>query len=604
MAYDVFISYAAEDRTVANAVCATLEANRIRCWVAPRDVLPGMSYAEALIDAISESSLMVLVFSSRSNNSPQVMREVERAASKGIPILPFRIEDVALSKSMEFFLSTPHWLDALTPPLEKHLGHLAGTVKLLLSRIRKPEEVAAEANGLESAGAAVEPTIEKGPHGPTPVRKALELGVVVRWGGRPVVRLAAVFGAVVGSVVIAIFVLVELVSDGGTSPLILPPTPGQGSPTAAAVQPTGAATPGRPSATPTRTSLPSPTPAPTLTPTPVERSPKVLWRSETWAPAVYTSPAVVDGVVYVGAHDQNVYALDAAAGEERWHFETGGLIYSSPAVVEGVLYIGSNDSYVYALDAASGEERWRFKTDDAVFSSPTVVGGVVYIGSWDGYAYALDATIGEKRWRFKMGDQVSSPAVAEGVVYVTSCDGIYALDAATGEQRWNVGGWGCVSSSPVVVDGVVYIATSGDVRALDAATGDELWRFAGYLGGQSDPAVVDGVIYIGGRDGYVYALDGSTGEQLWRVETGDWVEAGLGTWRFEPGGGELSSPTVANGIVYIGSTDNCLYALDAAMGEQLWRFETGFWVASRPAVVDGVIYFGSVDGYVYAITED
>ena len=127
MAHDVFISYAAQDKPTADAVCAILEAQRIRCWIAPRDVMPGVSYAEALIDAISESSLMVLVFSSNSNSSPQVMREVERAASKGIPILPFRIEDVAPSKSMEFFLSTPHWLDALTPPLQKHLGHLAET---------------------------------------------------------------------------------------------------------------------------------------------------------------------------------------------------------------------------------------------------------------------------------------------------------------------------------------------------------------------------------------------------------------------------------------------------------------------------------------------
>ncbi len=146
MAHDVFISYAVEDKPTADAVCATLEAQRIRCWIAPRDVMPGVSYAEALIDAIGESRLMVLVFSSRSNSSPQVMREVERTASKGIPILPFRIEDVPLSKSMEFFLSAPHWLDALTPPLEKHLQHLAETVKLLLSR----------AGGLEGLGAKEE----------------------------------------------------------------------------------------------------------------------------------------------------------------------------------------------------------------------------------------------------------------------------------------------------------------------------------------------------------------------------------------------------------------------------------------------------------------
>lgn len=230
MAHDVFISYAIEDRTVANAVCATLEAEPVRCWIAPRDVLPGVSYAEALVDAISESSLMVLVFSSRSNNSPQVMREVERAASKGIPILPFRIEDVAPSKTMEFFLSTPHWLDALTPPLEKHLGHLAGTVQLLLSRIRKPEEGTEEAESVQSAR-AVGTTVERGPHRLTSVRNACE--TAKRWGRRPTVRLAAVFVALAGAVVGAIFLMVGLLSGGGTGSVALSsPVPGGPSPTA------------------------------------------------------------------------------------------------------------------------------------------------------------------------------------------------------------------------------------------------------------------------------------------------------------------------------------------------------------------------------------
>jgi hypothetical protein len=133
MAHDVFVSYSSRDKAVANAVCATLESRRIRCWMAPRDVLPGVPYGEALIDAIQGSRVMVLVFSASANDSPQVLREVERAASKGIPIIPFRIEDVTPSKSMEFFISAPHWLDALTPPLEAHLGRLGETVELLLT---------------------------------------------------------------------------------------------------------------------------------------------------------------------------------------------------------------------------------------------------------------------------------------------------------------------------------------------------------------------------------------------------------------------------------------------------------------------------------------
>jgi len=133
-AYDVILSYSAEDKPTADAACATLEARGIRCWIAPRDILPGQEWGEAIIDAISECGLMVLIFSSHANNSPQVRREAERAVSKGKPIIPLRIEDVTPCKTMEYFLSTPHWLDALTPPLEQHLVHLAETVEILLKR--------------------------------------------------------------------------------------------------------------------------------------------------------------------------------------------------------------------------------------------------------------------------------------------------------------------------------------------------------------------------------------------------------------------------------------------------------------------------------------
>jgi hypothetical protein len=133
MAHDVFISYSSHDKAIADAVCATLESRKVRCWIAPRDVLPGMAYAEALVNAIHQAKVFVIVFSASANDSPQVMREVERAVNLEIPIIPFRIEDIKPSKSMEYFLSTPHWLDAITPPLELHLQKLADTVELLLS---------------------------------------------------------------------------------------------------------------------------------------------------------------------------------------------------------------------------------------------------------------------------------------------------------------------------------------------------------------------------------------------------------------------------------------------------------------------------------------
>ena len=132
MTFDVFISYPHEDKTTADATCASLEAEGIRCWIAPRDIVHGMDWGEAIIDALDGAKVMVLIFSGHANASPQIKREVERAVNKRIPIIPVRIEDVVPSRALEYFISTSHWLDALTPPLEIHLKKLADSVKKLL----------------------------------------------------------------------------------------------------------------------------------------------------------------------------------------------------------------------------------------------------------------------------------------------------------------------------------------------------------------------------------------------------------------------------------------------------------------------------------------
>src|ERR1700733_14665834 len=132
VSFDVFVSYASKDKIVADAVCARLEAAGIRCWIAPRDILPGTSYGEAIIDAIHGAKVMVLVFSSSANASGHIPKEVERAVSNGVAILPFRIEDVAPGKSLDYFIGSVHWLDAMTPPMEHHLDNLAATVHKLI----------------------------------------------------------------------------------------------------------------------------------------------------------------------------------------------------------------------------------------------------------------------------------------------------------------------------------------------------------------------------------------------------------------------------------------------------------------------------------------
>jgi TIR domain len=132
MAHDVFISHSSRDKPVADAVCAALENAGVRCWIAPRDVQPGRPFAGEITRAIQQSKAMVLIFSANSNNSSQILREVQLAVEAQLHILQFRIEEVLLNDDLKYYLSTPHWLDAMTPPLENHLSRLAASLKLLL----------------------------------------------------------------------------------------------------------------------------------------------------------------------------------------------------------------------------------------------------------------------------------------------------------------------------------------------------------------------------------------------------------------------------------------------------------------------------------------
>jgi len=169
MAHDVYISYSHVDKAAADAACATIERSGVRCWIAPRDITPGDEWSAAIIKAIDNCRAMVLIFSTNANNSRQIRREVERAISVGIPLVPVRIEDVVPTESLAYFMSTVHWLDAMTPPLEGHLNRLADSLKALLQVGTQPAGAMSGATAAAAprsaatsafAGAAFAPAIE------------------------------------------------------------------------------------------------------------------------------------------------------------------------------------------------------------------------------------------------------------------------------------------------------------------------------------------------------------------------------------------------------------------------------------------------------------
>lgn len=396
-------------------------------------------------------------------------------------------------------------------------------------------------------------------------------------------------------------------------------------------------------------------PPPTLTQT--------KWAFKTGGPVVST-PAVADGVAYVGSADTFLYAVRLTDGAELWKASTGLGVESSPAVAGGVVYVGSRDGKVYAFDARTGAVRWTFATAgerrftapgihgiqprtemmpdpfDVFLSSPTVVDGTVFIGSGDHHVYALDAATGAQRWTFETGDVVhASPAVVNGVVYIGSWDAyFYALDAETGRLIWRfetgrdttiynqIG----IASSAAVVDGVVLFGCrDGHFYALDAETGQQRWAEDNQMGWViASPAVRDGIVYFPTSDGTQF--------KALRIDTGALV------WRTANRNVSFSSPAIAGDTIFFGTHDGLLNALDAATGavkaefqteghkafaaqyldeagkirsselftgrtlESVFRglslqFQLGS-VLSSPVIVDGVAYFGSTDGHLYAVS--
>jgi outer membrane protein assembly factor BamB len=307
---------------------------------------------------------------------------------------------------------------------------------------------------------------------------------------------------------------------------------------------------------------------------------------------VPSSAIIFDRVIYFGASDGYLHAVDANTGCEKWRFKTEGELVSDPAIADGVVYFGSSDVYFYAIDIDTRQEKWKFKTEDITFSSPAISDGVVYFSDGS-HLYALDKETGHEKWKFEAKDLFlgHSPAISDGVVYGVAYFGrynfLYALDEKTGQEKWKFKLEAPVSSSPAISDETVCFGTSdGYLHAVDSNTGQEKWRFK-TEDVVYDPAIANGIVYVGGSsDSCLYAIDISTGQEKWKFKTETW---------------DVSSPSIADGIVYFGTWDGCLYAVDANTGCEKWKFKTEYPVVSPPAIADGILYFQDREGVLYAL---
>ncbi len=340
----------------------------------------------------------------------------------------------------------------------------------------------------------------------------------------------------------------------------------------------------------------------------------LLWSYDS-GDAIESSPVVVGNRIYFGSENGNVYCLDASSGDEIWNFTTNNEVDSTPTVIDGVVYVGSTDRKLYALDANTGVKLWNYSFSSSfaqIVSSPAFTHDKIFFGTSDDNLYAINATTHELEWTFSTDHDIqSSPAVDWPYVYVGSLDGkVYCVWGNNGTEIWNFSSNITKSprgiySSPMIHNGRLYIGSEDhNLYCLNATTGALIWNFTAPKHIYSSASIHDGKVFIhalgNSQDGRLYALpeddpndDGiiNNSEVIWSFETGDW-----------DGG---SSPAVANGKVLVGSrwgiTNGRLYCLNESTGQEIWNLTTGGAIVSSPTIANGVAYIGSHDGSLYAV---
>ena len=304
---------------------------------------------------------------------------------------------------------------------------------------------------------------------------------------------------------------------------------------------------------------------------------------------VRASPLVYSGIVYIGAYDNNLYAVDAETGKFLWKFPTQSGICSTACARERLIIFGSEDGIIYALDAQTSAVQWTMRTGGPVRSSPRLLLDALFVGSDDQHLYALDARRGEQVWSYRTWGPVrSSAAQGEGNIYIGSGDGhIYALESRSGELQWKTRTGHAVVASPSVAEGLVFVGSwDSYIYALDQRSGLPVWKQRTGSRVTSSATVHAGRVYVGSADGILYCLDCRNGRAIWKFETGTFI---------------TSSPCVAGGKVYFGAGNGRVYCLEAKSGKEMWFFQTGNPIASSPVTVEGIVYVGSTDQRVYAL---
>lgn len=275
--------------------------------------------------------------------------------------------------------------------------------------------------------------------------------------------------------------------------------------------------------------------------------------------AIYGTPAVNGGLVYVGGYNGIVYALNSNSGALRWVYPRQGSlqpIIGGLVVAGDKVFFGNSDGKVYALDAETGDKKWEFATEDKLWSTPFVDGDTLYIGSFDKRLYALNTADGSEKWVFEAeGAITSTPIIYNDALYFGSFDRhLYAVRVEDGSLKWKFMGGNWFWASPAASGNNIYAGClDGKVYVVDAESGSEVAEINLERPISSSPAVVGGSVIVATEAGKVYAIENNQRRELRTLEAK--VLAPLYT---------------SNGVVYVHAENDKLYALNVQSGAELW----------------------------------
>lgn len=298
-------------------------------------------------------------------------------------------------------------------------------------------------------------------------------------------------------------------------------------------------------------------------------------------------PLLHRGRIYFGACDHNFYCLDLK-GKEVWRFGTNGPILFDFTIENNTIYFGSFDHNLYAL-TLDGDLLWKFGTGGMIGSKPTIANGIIYFGSRDKNLYALDARTGSLLWKYQTGDAIcADPVVYRGRVYFGSWDkNIYCLDGRTGALIWRYTAKD-TTASVLEYKGNLFFGSFDHYFRSITPTGKLRWEYKadGPVPGGVRYAAANGIVYFGSRDTHIYAVNSRTGKLVWRFPTGHMI---------------ISPPVYHKGVIYFSSGDSNLYAVDSKTGKQLWKRPFPLPVVSI-SVYNKILYIGCWDCNLYALS--